>query len=60
MEWTDWKLCEALRKAENREGWSKVVARLFLVPQRSSIQKEQKKKTCLPFMVIILSPNSHP
>ena len=35
-EWTGLKLSEALRKAEDREGWRKVVARSSLVPQRSS------------------------
>ena len=35
-EWTGLKLGEALRKAENREGWRKVVARSSLVPQRST------------------------
>ena len=31
-EWTGLKLGEALRKAENKEGWRKVVARSSLVP----------------------------
>ena len=35
-EWTGLKLGEALRKAENREGWRKVAARSFLVPQLST------------------------
>ena len=35
-EWTGLKLGEALRKAENREGWGKVVVRSSLVPQRST------------------------
>ena len=35
-EWTGLKLGEALRKAENREEWRKVVARSSLVPQRST------------------------
>ena len=35
-EWTGLKLGEALRKAENREEWRTVVARSFLVPQRST------------------------
>ena len=34
--WTGLKLGKALRKAENREGWRKVVARSSLVPQRST------------------------
>ena len=36
MEWTGLNLGEALRKAENREGWGKVVARSSLVPQWST------------------------
>ena len=35
-EWTGLKLGEALRKAENREEWRKVVAQSSLVPQRSA------------------------
>ena len=35
-EWTGLKLGEALRKAENREEWRKVVAQSSLVPQRST------------------------
>ena len=35
-EWTGLKLGEALRKAENREGWRKMVAQSFLVPQQST------------------------
>ena len=35
-EWTGLKLGEALRKAENREEWRKVVAQSSLVPQRSN------------------------
>ena len=35
-DWTGLKLGGALRKAENREGWRKMVARSSLVPQRSS------------------------
>ena len=34
-EWTGVGLVEALRKAEDREKWRKVVARSFLMPQRS-------------------------
>ena len=39
-EWTGLKLGEALRKAENREWWRKVVARSSLVPQRSSTRSK--------------------
>ena len=35
-EWTGLKLGEALQKAENREGWRKVVARSSLVLQQST------------------------
>ena len=35
-EWTGLNLGEALRKAENREGWRKVVAQSSFVPQRST------------------------
>ena len=35
-EWTGLGLGEALRKAEDREEWRKVVARAPLVPQRLS------------------------
>ena len=35
FEWTGLGLGEALRKAEDREGWRKVVARLSLMPQQS-------------------------
>ena len=35
-EWTGLKLGEALRKADNREEWRKVVAQSSLVPQRST------------------------
>ena len=35
-EWTRLKLAEAIPKADNREGWRKVVARSSLVPQRST------------------------
>ena len=35
-EWTGLKLGEAIRKAENREEWRKVVAQSSLVPQRST------------------------
>ena len=35
-EWTGLKLGEALRKAENREEWRKVVDQSSLVPQRST------------------------
>ena len=35
-EWTGLKLGEALRKAENREEWRKVVAQSSLVPRRST------------------------
>ena len=34
-EWTDLGLGEALRKAEEREEWGRVVARSSLMPQRS-------------------------
>ena len=34
-EWTGLGLGEALRKAEDREGWRKVVARLSLMPSQS-------------------------
>ena len=34
-EWTGLKLGEAIRKAENREEWRKVVARSSLMPQWS-------------------------
>ena len=34
-EWTGLGLCEALRKAEDREEWRKVIARSSLMPQRS-------------------------
>ena len=34
-EWTDLKLGEVLRKAQNREEWRKAVARSSLMPQRS-------------------------
>ena len=34
-EWTGLRLDEALRKAEDREEWRKVVARSSLMPQRS-------------------------
>ena len=34
-EWTGLELGEALRKAEDREEWRKVVARSSLMPQRS-------------------------
>ena len=35
-EWTGFKVGEALRKAENKEGWRTVLARSSLVPQRST------------------------
>jgi len=35
-EWTGLRLSEALREAENREGWKKMVDRSYVVPQRSS------------------------
>ena len=40
-EWTCLKMGEALGKAENKEGWRKVVARSYLVPQRLSKQRDK-------------------
>ena len=41
-EWTGLKLGEALRKAENREEWRKVVAQSSLVPQRSTRLRDKR------------------
>ena len=43
-EWTGLKLGEALRKAENREGWRKVVAQLSLAPQRSTRLRDKSSE----------------
>ena len=40
-EWTGLGLGEALRKAEDKEEWRKVVARSSLMPQRSFRQRDE-------------------
>ena len=43
LEWAGLKLGVALQKAENREEWRKLVARLSLIPQQSFRLRDRLK-----------------
>ena len=50
-EWTGWKLGDALRKAESREEWRKVVAQSSSVPQRSTRLRDKWSEMKVSFVI---------